>query len=399
MLEPQQPLSIVITRKTNMNTASDADALDQIISGIYRAAAGLARWEDPLMAISRQLGLWGVQIIGVSKRSNTLLFSYEAGTQLPPEAALDYLRKYHGLNPRLLPALQLQGDAWMHCHHLYDDDFVANDPFYQEFLIPHGGRYISGTKIMDNAETLILFGAMRGNGAVPLDEDDMRWLVRVRHHLVEAMKLYLHLRDVYAMIGSGAQLLNQFRYPMVLIDDQRAIRFKNQVAESALPAADFVFTSGDTLRFAGLKNDTDFLLALRALELHTPATAASRKNRAFVRLQSGPGQRSVVAFLIAVRPEVVMGTFGHAPLALVVFHDTEQHRDLDPFIIGELFDLTPAEAKIATRIVQGMSLEKIAEEFKIALSTVRTQLYSVFAKTGVNRQAELVSLLSALPNI
>lgn len=375
------------------------DILDQIISGVYRAASGLTQWEAPLNAISQQLGLWGAQIIGISKRSNTLLFSYEGGTRVPPQATLDYLRKYHGVNPRLLPAVQLKDGEWMHCHKIYDEDYVANDPFYQEFLIPYGGRYLSGTKIMDTKETLVLFGAMRGNGSVPLNADDMRSMSRIRHHLVEAMQLYLHLRDVYALVGSGAQLLNQFRYPMVLIDENRAIRFKNTAAESFLPAADFVLTSGDTLRCQALSNDTDFLMALRSLRLSGSSSPEERKNRTFVRLKTGVSQRKVVVFLIAIRPEVVLGTFGHAPLALVTFHDTDQYRDLDPFIVGELYDLTPAEAKIATRVAQGMSLEQIADDCKIALSTVRTQLYAVFAKTGVSRQAELVSLLSSLPNI
>jgi DNA-binding CsgD family transcriptional regulator len=58
-----------------------------------------------------------------------------------------------------------------------------------------------------------------------------------------------------------------------------------------------------------------------------------------------------------------------------------------------LFDLTPAEARIAGLITEGHSVHLIARQQQITPNTVRRHLKAVFAKTGVHRQAELVSLL------
>lgn len=140
-------------------------AFDGIISGIYRAAAGLGEWRIPLEGIAREFGLWAAQIIGVDKRSGTLLFTVESGPMkgegASPESALDYLRTYHPVNPRLLPSMQLQLGEWMHCHEHFDDAYVATNAFYQDFLIPYGGRYLSGTKLVDSDQFLVMFGAMR----------------------------------------------------------------------------------------------------------------------------------------------------------------------------------------------------------------------------------------------
>ena len=57
------------------------------------------------------------------------------------------------------------------------------------------------------------------------------------------------------------------------------------------------------------------------------------------------------------------------------------------------FCLTPAEVKIALGIADGKTLATVAEERGVSVSTVRTQLKSVFVKTGTHRQAELVALL------
>jgi DNA-binding CsgD family transcriptional regulator len=56
--------------------------------------------------------------------------------------------------------------------------------------------------------------------------------------------------------------------------------------------------------------------------------------------------------------------------------------------------LTPAEARIALGIARGDALAAIAEAHGISIATARTQLKSVFAKTGTHRQGQLVALLA-----
>nr|WP_276552804.1 helix-turn-helix transcriptional regulator [Bradyrhizobium elkanii] len=63
-------------------------------------------------------------------------------------------------------------------------------------------------------------------------------------------------------------------------------------------------------------------------------------------------------------------------------------------ILYGLFDLSPAEARVAQRLVEGSSVEEIATSNDLSQETVRKQLKSVLAKTGTSRQAELVGLLT-----
>jgi len=63
-------------------------------------------------------------------------------------------------------------------------------------------------------------------------------------------------------------------------------------------------------------------------------------------------------------------------------------------LLQGLFDLTPAEARVARGIGEAQSVEAIAELIGTSRETVRTQLKAVLAKTGASRQSELVSLLA-----
>jgi DNA-binding CsgD family transcriptional regulator len=60
------------------------------------------------------------------------------------------------------------------------------------------------------------------------------------------------------------------------------------------------------------------------------------------------------------------------------------------------FRLTTAEARLASRLATGTSLDHAADALGIARNTARAQLRAVFAKTDTSRQAELVALLARL---
>jgi DNA-binding CsgD family transcriptional regulator len=66
-------------------------------------------------------------------------------------------------------------------------------------------------------------------------------------------------------------------------------------------------------------------------------------------------------------------------------------------LLGALFGLTRAEARLARGVLTGCTAGEYARQVGVRMATIRTQLHSIFIKTGVTRQAELVALLSRVP--
>jgi DNA-binding CsgD family transcriptional regulator len=69
---------------------------------------------------------------------------------------------------------------------------------------------------------------------------------------------------------------------------------------------------------------------------------------------------------------------------------SERHREQH---LQQEHGLSPQETRIALHIIDGGTVASGAETMGLAESTVRTHLKSVFAKTGLHRQAALPSLL------
>lgn len=71
----------------------------------------------------------------------------------------------------------------------------------------------------------------------------------------------------------------------------------------------------------------------------------------------------------------------------------------DPALIRDLFNLTPAEARVACQVGKGLGPVEIAAEHGISAETVRAQLKSAFVKTGTGRQSEVAALVAGVARL
>lgn len=64
-------------------------------------------------------------------------------------------------------------------------------------------------------------------------------------------------------------------------------------------------------------------------------------------------------------------------------------------LLSALFDLSPAEARLAVALSAGKSLKTTATEMGIEFNSARTYLARIFSKTGTTQQSQLVALLKS----
>ena len=376
----------------------DPTVLDSIVAKIYSGASGRLPWSAALNELARGADAWAIHILGVNKRNGGILFSHHGG-EATAQTNLDYVRTYHRIDPRTPLAAASKTDAWFHCHEHFDDAYAASSPFYQDFLIPYGGRYMSIAKIIDDDDLVVMMGVHRGSRKAPLDADSLLWLGRIKGHLTEAMSIYRHLRELHYEHAAGRHLLDGFVYPIMLVDSMRGILFKNLAAAGALDSTEYILDHGGMLGCRHPGDDAALTVAVQNLGLQADPALRLPQKRQFVRLHRASDHGRVGVYLSALFPNEVMAAFGMASAALLVFHDPKATPQVDPFILAEAFDLTPAEARVAVQLAHGKTAEEVATERTVALGTVRTQIKSLLAKTGVHRQGDLVRLIGSLPNL
>jgi DNA-binding CsgD family transcriptional regulator len=81
------------------------------------------------------------------------------------------------------------------------------------------------------------------------------------------------------------------------------------------------------------------------------------------------------------------------PLAMVIIANLEPESP-SANGLGDLFGLSPRESQLAAGLLAGKTLKDIAASSGVRIATVRSQLSSVLRKVGVERQIDLVRLLT-----
>lgn len=87
----------------------------------------------------------------------------------------------------------------------------------------------------------------------------------------------------------------------------------------------------------------------------------------------------------------------HDPFSILYIVDDEAHRVGPPELLRALFGLTPTEARIATKVANGLSLAEIAGELRLGMGTVRWHVKRIMSRTETSRQAELVRMILLSP--
>lgn len=85
------------------------------------------------------------------------------------------------------------------------------------------------------------------------------------------------------------------------------------------------------------------------------------------------------------------------PAAAVFIGDPERRVVTTEELLCRLYPLTPTEGRLAAILMQGKSVDQVANEMQISTNTARTHLKRVFSKTNTSRQGELISLLLSGP--
>ena len=83
-------------------------------------------------------------------------------------------------------------------------------------------------------------------------------------------------------------------------------------------------------------------------------------------------------------------------LAMISIRELSKRDNSLPNRLQALYQLSSAEAEIATQLASGFSPKEIAKERCRSLDTIRTQIKHVIAKVGAKNSTALVALVNTL---
>jgi DNA-binding CsgD family transcriptional regulator len=365
----------------------------ELVSSVYEAALDRGFWPAALERIRLYVGVTAIQLMAVDRRLGSICFS--ATAHVSEVAEPEYARRYCVIDPRVRV---LPGDApgnWRHCHEPPSDDPVAQDPFHQGLIIANGLRSVAVCKVYEDDDLSMVLGLHQGLHEPPVSRAQTARADQVAPHLERAARLSVANLLQASPASVGMEIVNRLRYPMFLLKAIGDVVHMNNAARGLLEEGDAVLRlDGPRLSSADPACARQLAAAFGDCE-SAPGDAAQAR---IVSLQR-PGKRPLKGFVSPLQPAAVTGGFGARRLVMAAFAGPTRSALPDVSFLIAAYGLTPAEARVATQVALGKSIKQTAQELHVQPTTVRTQLDSVFRKTGTGKQSEMVAELLFLPNI
>lgn len=370
--------------------------LGDAIAAIYDAVDRPETWGHALGRVSDLMGAVGSHVMFWSSGDNAVTFS-TASDRLDEQASIDYARDFAAIDPNRVRAERLAPGTIYCCTDHFDEAFARRSAYHNDFLSRYGLRYIAGSRVLASDDFSAYFCLNRNREQGAFVGADVAVIARLLPHFQRAARMHYRLTTAEAMGGSMTEVLDRLPFAAFLVDGKGRSLHHNRAADAILTARDGLSLIGDRLCTALVKETQQVQQAIH----QTVMTAARRGDTGSgaMRVTRPSGRPSYVVQFMPLSPDSRIGGLRPDPLALAVVIDPA-HPDRRPSgrNLSLLFGLTATESQLALALLQGRRLEEIADERGVKITTLRTQLSAILAKTGTQRQTELLLLLARLPS-
>ncbi len=266
---------------------------------------------------------------------------------------------------------------------IFSYDEINREPWYTDFMHRCGFGWFAGTYLVPDGRSSVMISVERRRQRGSFSRQEAADLIKFVPHLQRAGQLAVRVAEARASgVLDGLNLLD---CGGALIDGLGRLLSLNERAERQI---------GRGLRVVGThlcamtrEGDAALQRLIRSV-LYADRVSAPPVPPAVL---SRPDANSLI-----VHAAPVVGSahdiFRRAKVVLMIV-DPDEHREPAEPVLRQAFQLTGAEVRVSLALMRGQDISEIAASARVSEGTVRSQLKSVFAKTGTHRQADLVSLL------
>ncbi len=360
-----------------------AEKFDDLLGLIYEAALQPESWASALSAIREVFDANYVSLIVRPGSGDDLGLIVSAGgdhATIDPNTPPLSMSPFFGLKPDRIVTVD---DI------LTETDWRAS-AYYRDWCAPHDVFHVMAVDIQTRDGGIYGLRITRGERAARFDATDRARCQVLVPHLRRALDLHLSVNQDKEVNRLYGQAMAHLMVGAIVLDEHGSVVECNPMARA-------IVEMNDGLVIRGGQVEATYAADNRRLQrlVHDVLEAANRPSRLrpaeAISISRPSGKVSWGLVVQAITPD--RWTEGkHRPSAAVFVRDSDSRAMPPVRLAQELFQLTAAETMLAIQLANGLSLEEASEALNIRRNTARAHLRSIFSKTGVRRQTELVRI-------
>lgn len=265
--------------------------------------------------------------------------------------------------------------------------------YYNEFLRHLGIFHGFGAVLAPEPGALGFLASFRAGSQGEFDRDTLDVVRRILPHVQRALQLRQRVSHLEWQRNAALTSLDRIGQAFVAVTKDATVICANAHAEHLLRVGNGLIVTGR--RIAASR--TSSTARLRQAIASAAAVGESQSAGCAVQVERIGG--APLRLLVCPLPRAhVLDRWGLESCVALFVSDPDDIKMPDAALLAATFGLTPAECRVLTALVGGLSVKETAAACGVSVGTVRWHLKRMTGKMGVSRQAEAVALaIRAVP--
>ena len=264
--------------------------------------------------------------------------------------------------------------------------------YYKTYGTVHDTYHIMGADVSTPDGGKLRFRITRPKAAPKFTASERTLCEMLLPHLRRAMHVHNLLDRSESISELYSQAISRLSVATIVLDQNGTVLRLNSVASDLLKQADGLKLVGGRLE-ATYPTDNRELQRLVRNAFARDANSEQVSTEAEAMSVSRPSGQINLGVVVEAIPTQDWAEGKSKPVVVVYIRDAVGRSMASETVAKQLFNLTRAETALAMELANGLSLEEAAEVLNVRRNTARAHLRSIFSKTGVRRQTELVRII------
>ncbi len=366
----------------------DIQKLSDTIGLIYEVPLNASKWMEVQEKLATYSNTIANHILVFGKDMNvtaSTMYS-EWGDEVANEANKEYNEFYYKFDTGkpILYAKKMAGQVITNSE-ITSDFEKRTCPLHNEFnkKFQCEQQLIMGANAGDSFVSIV---STRPNGD-DFEQQDKDIFGILSSHIIKAVQQSSKLESLFGNQFSYQRVLHDKYSATVIVDCQHNVLWMNSTAETLL------CKSGDLSYKSSKLSVNDSSLRDKLTNSIAQATSNSEQDREKCHLHKVVQDGQALAMAVFSSSRKTLFATDKQRVATIVIKIPKALNEYDLKKLKVVFDLSPAEAKLALAVANGVKLQEYSELNHRSMNTIRSTLKRIMSKTGCNSQHQLVSLV------
>jgi DNA-binding CsgD family transcriptional regulator len=364
----------------------DKQLLMNLIGSVYEAAADATLWEPFLREFAQTCR--ADSSVLVTRDFDRGLHAVRASWNLDPDADRLYQNYYGSVDEWAMRGRSKPAGFVCASESLCPLGEMSVTEMYNDFMLRYDIEHGIFGVAQNNASGWAGVSLYRGRASDEFGSPELETMDFLIPHIQRAFKLHYQFSEIKALSNGVEAALDLLSVAVIFLSGTAEVLLMNKRAEELVASKDgLLFRAG---KFSSETNgeSTRLLTLIRGAVETGNGKGLNAGGTILISRKMGRPLSVTVAPLRGFDAGC-----SRRPAAVLFIFDPDRNLEIPEDLLQRCYGLTRAEARLTMVLLEGRSLKETADCCGVTHNTAKSQLKTIFLKTQVKRQGELIRLL------